>query len=119
MTCPVCKRDDNAFLTCNHPNCMDGRHSPGFHLFKVEEHRLHHKQMLKYDAQSGIHFEFNEEKQRYEDPTVPESGPTRLIDSPLSVLVFLVGLYVGAWAGDYSGGAFVVAIALYVKGLKK
>ena len=27
MTCPVCNRDDNAYLTCNRPDCIDGRHS--------------------------------------------------------------------------------------------
>lgn len=28
MTCPVCKCSDTAYLTCNRPDCTDGRHIP-------------------------------------------------------------------------------------------
>ena len=28
MTCPVCNRSDTAYLTCNRPDCTDGRHVP-------------------------------------------------------------------------------------------
>lgn len=28
MTCPVCNRDDNAYLRRNRPDCTDGRHVP-------------------------------------------------------------------------------------------
>lgn len=36
MTCPVCYRDDNAYLRCNRPDCTDGRHRPLPHTSYLE-----------------------------------------------------------------------------------
>ncbi len=36
MTCPVCRQSDTAYLSCNRPDCTDGRHVPSAPLRRYD-----------------------------------------------------------------------------------